>query len=212
MATFGDIMQRVMVRLSAMGGLDVQTYMQPKIAEMIRYRYDSLFTKRFWRDTVTTEEMTIDPLTGLVIADISAKIKRFIDIKSIIPDGHSRALPERRTNRSSQHSAQMSFEPYALDGKIFRILPLTTNPISVYEVTFRTQQTSWLETDQVLFDDQLIIMGVCADYSVGEGANMEMAKNFQAMFTERYRDLVHEEMKYEKSLYAGETPGIYEWH
>jgi len=212
MATFGDIMGRIMVRLSAMGGLDVQTYMQPKIAEMIRYRYDTLFTKRYWRDTVTTLEFEIDPNTGLVIEDISTKIKRFIDIKQIIPDGASRGIPEKRTNRSSKQVRQLCFEPYALDGKVFRILPYTNNPIKLYEVTFRTRQTSWIETDEMIFDDQLLILGVCADYAVGEGANMEMAKNFAAMFQDRYNDLVKEEMQHEKSLDAGGSSGIYEWH
>ena len=78
---------------------------------------------------------------------------------------------------------------------------------------FRTRQTSWLETDEVLLDDQLIILGVCADYSVGEGANMEMAQSFGQMYSERLIDLTHEEIQHEKSLNSsGSDPTIYQWH
>lgn len=212
MATFGDIITRVMVRLSAMGGLDVQQYMQPKVAEMIRYRYDQLFTMRYWRDTVTTEDMTVDPATGLVTMDISQKIKRFIDIKQIIPEGSDRTLPEKRTNRSSKRIGQLQYEPYGLNNKIFRIVPTGNISPTLFEVTFRTRVTTWTEATVIPLDDHLIILSVCEDYATGEGANMEMAKFFGGSAKQRLADLVSAEMQHEKSLLAGEGPGIHDWH
>lgn len=213
MATVGALITRVLTRLSAMGGLDVQTYMQPKVSELLHTRYNMLFDDRFWRDTVTTEIFNVTDATGLITEDISAKILRFGDIKTVTPVGFDRPLPEKRTNVVSSRVTQWSFEPYNVGAKRLRILPYGTGkgPAQV-EITYRTRIATWVEATETVLDEDLLVLGASADYAVGEGANMEMAKLWMSQFEQRKSDLTYLEMKNEKTTGSAYAPGVYEWH
>lgn len=208
MATFGELITRTLTRLSALGGLDVQTYMQPKLAEMLQHKFDVLFDKRFWRDLTTNETMTLGN-DGSPIGTVVNKIKRFSDIQYVWIPGYTSPLPEAPRSAPQSLVRQPSIAPVADPAKRFRVLPINT--ITSVEVAYRTKPAAFIETDVVPFDDQIMILGTCYDYLVGEAANMTDAQKFLTMYTDRLNTLEKLEMKNDKSFYPANTPSIGDW-
>lgn len=208
MATFGNLIERTLIRLSAMGGLDVQIYMQPKLAEILQQKFDTLFDKHFWRDLTTREVMAIG-VDGLPTADVSPKIKRFIDIEYIWLPGYDNPLPELKRDTPITRVTQPCFAPYGDPQKRFMIVPASAS--SSVEISYRTKLAAFVEDDEVPLDDHMLIMATCSDYLVSEGANLKDAEKFQKMAETRYNDLVKLEQKNEKSLYPASSVTVMDW-
>jgi hypothetical protein len=210
MATMGKILTDCLTELSAMGGLDVQTYMQPKLMRKIQHKCDVLFDQIFWRDLTTIETMTLTGTDGYVTTDLTDKIRRFVDIQYIWPEAYRSPLSEKMRDTPPSRVTQPCFMPDSNATHRFKILPVTFS--GSVDVAYRTKPaTDYTENDEVPYDNQLITAGTLYDYLVDEGANKEAAAKFKSMFDARYEHLLKLEQKNEKSFFPSTSYTTNEW-
>jgi len=212
MSTLLQLKTRIFNRLSQQSGVSVQPYTDNKVTEMIQHKFDVLFDRRFWRDYRITNTYQLDGIIGVVTADLTNVIKRFIDIQYIWIDANlsGSPLPEIDSRSNPTRINLLGFEPYGVPAKRFRIVPVTTT--GYVTVRFRTKPPMFVDSDEVPMDDQLIMTGTIYDYLNDEGANPEAAAKYKNMFESRLGQLESLDMKNEKSLYSTESQYVSDWH
>lgn len=210
MATFGDLITRTMTRVRLQGGLDVQTYAQPLIAEMLQHKFDTLFDRRFWKHLRVYETLSLDGTTGQVTADVSDRIKRFMDVRYIWPENYRRPIPELPGNVNPAHVTMICFRPINDATKVFQVLPKTSS--FDIEVCYRTKLDAFTETDEVPMDDQLLILGTCYDYAIDKGADGTKIQKFLNMYRDRLNSLESNEDNNTFSMQSPTATSVNEWH
>ena len=210
MATFADLITRTMTRVRLQGGLDVQTYAQPLIAEMLQHKFDTLFDRRFWKHLRLYESFSLNGTTGKVPIDISDRIKRFADIRYIWPEGYRRPIPELPGNVNVSHVTMICYRPDGDATKVFQVLPKTS--VFNIEVCYRTKLDSFVEDDEVPMDDQLMIMGAAYDYAVDKGADETTVQKFLNMYMDRLQALEKLEDTNSYSMHSPTATSVNEWH
>lgn len=211
MATFINIITRVEVELSLMGGVDVQTYAQPKLASKLQRAFNDAFDTRFWKDYRKSIDVVINTATGVSTTDLTAQILRFADIEYIWLPNVSDPLPEAPNSVNPSLIQRPCFVPYnsAPAGR-FKILPVGT--ISSATISYRTKPADFVDSDEVPFNEDWLVAAVCADYLVDEGANLKSAEKYMKAAETQMKDLVKLETKNDKALgtYVN-APGINSW-
>ena len=211
MATLAEIITRVQNLLSLAGGLNVQTYAQPKIVEFITMGYNTLYKKHFWTDYTTVEKFTLDGTTGRVTADLSAKIKSFKDIEYIWYKDYATPLPIAPANRSPDMIRQLSFSNSGIASCPFVIYPID-NTGEVW-VSYRTKATlPFAETDEIPMDDELLVRWAVMMYLTFDNANQAAISLVTKMYSDYLNELEKLEDNHAKSLYSNTAQTVTEWH
>lgn len=211
MATLAEIITRVQNLLSLAGGLNVQTYAQPKIVEFVTMGYNTLYKKHFWKDYTTVEKFTLDGTTGRVTADLSAKIKSFKDIEYIWYQDYATPLPIAPSNRSPDMIRQLSFSNSGIASCPFVIYPID-NTGEVW-VSYRTKATlPFAETDEIPMDDELLVRWAAMMYLTFDNANQAAISLVTKMYSDYLNELEKLEDNHAKSLYSYTAQTVTEWH
>ncbi len=189
MAQLGDIILDVETNLSMMGGIDVQTYAQPRIVLSINQAFIELFEKRFWKRHRTYAQRTIDTTTGFTTTDFPTT--RYTDIQYMWADQAPKPLMELPSNVNPNAVSTRGFMPDA--EKTVRILPI--GRVTGIDILYRYRQAArFVETDEVPFDDLALCYQACALLTISDGANMALAKKFETKLGERVAQLEKMEM------------------
>ncbi len=186
MTTFSELISRTTTRLSMVSGRGVQVYAEDKIAEMLQHKFDILFDEEFWPQFKSINQYTLDGTLGVVTADLTSVLKRFIDIQSVLLGNTTTQLPILPT----------SVNPFALSGttplyidaintasKRFNVWPKSAT--GTITVRLRTKPDPFGGDDEVDFDDQLLILGAAYDYLEDDASNPGATQKFEAMFDSR---------------------------
>lgn len=188
------LIQKVVVRLSQVPGVGVQTYAEDRIADMIQHKFDILFDEAFWYQFMHWQDITLDGVTGQPTVNLEAQtnqLERFEDIRI------AKVLGKRRTLKLAPHDLDISMvtgtsaryiEPFDDGtGKIFRVWPATTtDTISIH---FRSKPDDFVPADTIKFDPQALILGATYDYLEDDGTNPGATEKFKNMFEARVRQL-----------------------
>ncbi len=189
MTTLAQLVARTAERLSMAAGTGVQTYAEDRIAEMIQHKFDVEFDKRFWPQFSTWTTYTLDGTLGVVTADLTEVIKRFEDIAIIYPTNSDTPIT---------HTTPMSMNPNNIGGtsvrhyesyvatsvaKVFRVWPRAST--GTLEIYYRTKPDTFVSTDTVNFDEQLLILGAVWDYLEDDGTNPNASAKMKDLYDER---------------------------
>lgn len=210
MATFGNLIQRTLTRVRLQGGLDVQTYAQPLIAEMLQHKFDVMFDRRFWKNLRKYTTLTLDGTNGLVTTDISEDVKRFVDIQYVWPEQYNKPIPEVLGRVNADHVTMVCFRPYGDPSRVFQVLPKTLS--GTVEICYRTKPDAFIETDEVPMDDQLLILGTAYDYVVDQGADRTQIEKFLRFYIDRLEALESLEDHNERAMASPTATSVNEWH
>lgn len=218
MATFDDIINRTITRLSQLTGASVQTYSIDRIGEMVQHKFDVLFDETWWHQFMYWEPITLSNTTGepaAPTADLTAlsnPLKRFDDIKAIYPPNSNKPLPYLPENVNPDNitgSAARFVEPVGTTGKIFRILPVTVT--DVVNMHYRSKPDNFVTGDTVNFDDQALILGATYDYLEDDGTNPGATEKMKDMFESRVRQLKKLRAQLPSALDPRLTETLDEW-
>lgn len=191
MATLGDIILDVETNLSMMGGIDVQTYAQPRIVLAVNQAFSMFFGRKFWKRHRAFTTRLIDPTTGYPTVAVPAGLSRYTDIQYVWADGAPRPLTElpNNVNPESVRGNTLMSDPI----KVLRVLPLQR--IKSISILYRSRPVGrFVETDEVPFDDLALCYQACALMTISDGANMALAKYFQSEADKRINMLLSAEM------------------
>lgn len=194
MATLGTLVSRIETRLALAAGIDVQIIEEPRMVEMLRHKYNTVFDEVWWPDNLTLEEFTTDGSTGLITGTVENKIRRFIDIHSIFYSLDPDPLPLIQFGSNPLLRNRPGFAPYTSDAeKMFKVYPIDVE--ATLQVWYRTRMSDddWEDGDdeiEVNFDDELLILGVVADYLVDDGSNDASAERYTQMYDKRFQQLI----------------------
>lgn len=204
-----DLLIEVQTKLSMASGLDVQTYGQPRIVSAIQSCFDTFFDKVFWDQYLTYEDFTLDGTTGIVTADLTTKIKRFVDIMYVWPQSYRSPLAKLKKDTNPAITRTPVYAPYNNAAKRFKVYPITTT--GVITVAYRTKPARFTFGDDIDIDEELAIAGACVEYLSMEATNPVGMNRFEQAYNKRLEHLLYLEKNPEKSLYADTTPGIMDW-
>ena len=211
MATLADIITRVQELLSLAGGLNVQTYAQPRIVQFVTMGYNTLYKKRFWKDYTKIEMFTLDGLTGRVTADLSAKILKFSDIQYVWYQDYATPLPIAPENRTPDMIRQLSFGPSGVAACPFTVFPIT-NSGNIW-VAYRTKAIMpFTETYEIPMDDELLVRWAAMMYLTFDNANQAAIQLITKMYSDYLNELEKLEDNHSKSLYSYTAQTVNEWH
>lgn len=181
--TLRQAIDRTLTRLQIAQGLDVQVYAEEPIKEIINHKIDALFDLAWWPQFMTYGD-AISIISGSPTTDISAKIKRFEDIRDL----YLPSCPDPLSRIANMVNPSMitlpCFGPVNDATKVFKLFGRYTDT-QVY-VTYRTKPSHpTLDADVINFDDQLIILGTAYDYINGLGTGTNEEDKILKMFESR---------------------------
>lgn len=192
MATFNDIIQKVIVRISQVPGTSVQTYAEGRIGDMVQHKFNVLFDDFWWSQFQGWTTGTLDGTTGVVTADLSNSVKRWVDIKRVFYDTDQTPLPQLPISVNpyalSAGGRPRFIDPYPADSaKVFRVWP--NDATGTLRINYRTKPADFGTSDTVNMDDQVLILGAAYDYLEDDGTNPGATEKFRVMFEQRLRQL-----------------------
>lgn len=193
MATIGVLIARIEARMSLAAGIDVQVIEEPKLLELLRHKYNTMFDANWWADYMVLEEFTTDGTTGVITGTVENKIRRFQDIHSVYYERQPHPLPIITFGNNPLLRSRPCIMPYTSDAeKMFKIMPIDV--AATIQVWYRTRMSDeeWEEGDDdvaVNMDDELLITGVVADYLHDDGSNPEAAQRYMQQHLERKKQL-----------------------
>jgi hypothetical protein len=194
MATIGTLIARTEARLALASGLDVQVIDEPRLLEMLRHKYNTMFDEEWWLDTLTLEAFTTDGITGHITGDVTDKINRFMDINSVFYNQNPNPLPLIKIGQNPIVRRNPAVGPYTTDPtKMFTVYPIdVTATLNVWYRT-RLRDDQWEEDNddvEVVMDDELLILGTVFDYLSDDGSNTEAVTKYEKMFAKRHDQLL----------------------
>jgi len=211
MATFSDIVQKIMTELGQASGPDVQTYAEPRVAQMLQREFNKAFDSRFWYEHSLTTTWVLGSGTGLVTTDLTNIIKRFKDIQHVWLENSRNPLPVAPRDANPSQITQTCVAPYSLAtaGK-FQILPTTAS--GNVTVRYRTQPADYTDSDEVAFDEDYLLFRCVTNFLVVEGTNLKAAEYYAKEAKECWNGLIREDMELEKSIYSTTISNVDNWN
>jgi len=183
MVLFGEVVTKVLQRLSLVEGLDAQIYAEPRIQLAIQHKFDLIF-REYWIPEYTTiqEEHVLDGITGQIVTTLENKVADWRDIHSIFSEHARRPLPLAPMTMRNDNIHYMSIRQNATDRvRWFKILPVDTTG-KVY-ITYRTKPADFQQDSDVIYMDiQLLILGSCWDVLEDDGTNPGASDKFRSLF------------------------------
>lgn len=187
MATYRELIDAVLTRLRMEISQATQIYSEDAIGMGIQHKFDTLFDE-YWMPQFMTyqEQYALDGTTGRIVGDVSAKIKRFQDIRHVHNMYSIYPLPLAPNNVRIQDLTIPCIQPDRDKTKVFRVIPLyDTGPVYV---TYRTKPANFSNDDDVVdMDEQLMILGTCYDMLEDDNTNPAAADKFKNMFDARVK-------------------------
>jgi len=193
MATIGTLIARVQTRIALASGLDVQIVDEPRMLEMLRSRYNTLFDQNWWIDYLTLGTYNLDGTTGLITGDVTGLINRVADIQGIFYNDDTDPLPMIKFNTNPRHSRRTAWAPFASNpAKMFKIYPIDQE--AEINVWYRTRLTDeqWEQDNdetEVNMDDEMLILGTTFDYLSDDGSNDDAVKKYLGMYENRVKQV-----------------------
>ena len=210
MTTVTDIATAVFTRLSLGTGLDVQTYAEPKMLEMIQHKFDVLFDALWWPQVYSPgDTFTLDGATGVVTSDLSAIIKRWEDIRYVWYGSDRTPMPRANSSINPSTISRRSIVPYNNSSKVFKVLPATTS--GTVTIAYRTKPDPFTSESDVPMDRQLMILGCCYDFLVDDDSNPAAVEKFKSMFDTRFSALAAVQNIHGISTEPDGNYGVTEW-
>lgn len=210
MTTFASIIQSVQTELALMGGVDVQTYAQPRIAQKLQRVFNFAYKARFWRRHRNYNTYTLDGTTGIVTTDLSAIILNFEDIQHVWLNSNRSPLPEAPTDINPTLITQPSIQAIttAAAGK-FRVLPVDTT--GTVTIAYRTRPDTFTDESDVPFDDDYLILRTAGEYAIENGTNPSAAQMKLTDAQKIWQQLINKDYMAERTLHSSAEAGIYDW-
>lgn len=195
-----NIIQSALTRLRLFGGIDVQTYAQPVLFEMLQHKFDVVFDKQNWPHYTGYHEVLMDSATGLPIEDVSPILKSYFHIKKIWFRGASYSLSPLRENVNPFATNNPCIVSHSDSTKVFRLL----NSSQWDEVLMycKTHPGDIDEETDIHLDKQLMVLGICYDYIMDTDTSSQNAKKFLDMYNDRYNTVMSEFTSGERSLFS----------
>jgi len=193
-ATVDNIADDVIVRLSQVPGVSVQTYATPTIRQAIISHFRIVALEEWWEHLMYWQTFAVSAVTGVPTTDFSglaAPVTEMRNIKAIyrtdsivpIPKIHSRVLPTMVTGTTAKF-----YEPEANQTTLFRILPVTST--SAMTMRYRYVPSLPLNTSEVPFDREYMTLAGVYDYLEDDGGNPGQTEKFRHLLNLRMEQLV----------------------
>jgi hypothetical protein len=186
MTTFGEIVTKVLNRLSLVEGLDAQIYAEPRIQLAVQHKFDTLFREYWWPEYTTyQDEYVLDGSTGNITGDLTDKLVDWRDLHSVLSEGSSKPLGILPLNtRITDIQAPTIVWTVSNPSKMFYIAPTTTT--GKVWLTYRTKPKDFEEDHEVvLLDQQLMILGTCWDILEDDGTNPGASDKFRGLYQDQ---------------------------
>jgi hypothetical protein len=186
MTTFGEIVTKVLQRLSLVEGLDAQIYAEPRIQLAVQHKFDTMFREYWWPEYTTyQDEYVLDGSTGNITGDLTDKLNDWRDLHSVLSENSSKPLPILPLNtRITDIQAPTIVWTISNPSKMFYIAPKTTS--GKVWLTYRTKPKDFEEDHEViLLDPQLLILGTCWDILEDDGTNPGASDKFRGLYQDQ---------------------------
>lgn len=199
MVLFDDVIQRVIRRISQVPGTSVQVYAEERIGDMVQHKFEVLFEEVWWNQFLHWKTATLDGVTGVVTIDLSTLVngnndpiglKRFEDIKKVIPGTRSKGLklfPESLNPDNLTGATPRYLEAVGDSEKVFRVLPITAT--GNLNIRYRARPADFALGDDIDFDAQALILGAAYDYLEDDGTNPGATDKMAGFFEARVKQL-----------------------
>jgi len=213
MITFGDIVTKVLQRLSLVEGLDAQIYAEPRIMLAVQHKFDLIF-REYWIEEYTTyqEQYVLDGTTGMITGDLTGKVNDWRDIHSIMWEGAHKPLALAPKTTRDVDITYPSIRPNATNpAKMFKILPvLTTGKVWI---TYRTKPADFQDdADKIYMDMQLLLLGTCWDVLEDDGTNPGAADKFRILFQDALSQFNRQQFNIPLSLNQASRSVVNRWN
>lgn len=185
MATLRYLIDQTLIRMSMQSGIDTQIYTEERLRLALQYRFDMLFDSYWWPQFfVQQEEYALDGVSGMIVGDVSLRIRRFTDIHSVYNENSNSPLPRAPNNVRIRDISSPCVQSVPLLDKVFRILPMIST--GTVAVTYRKRPALFeADADTVNMDEQLMICGAAFDLLEDDATNPGAADKFRMMYDER---------------------------
>jgi hypothetical protein len=197
--TLRQAIDKTLRRVQLATGPDTQLYAEEPIKEIIQHKFDVLFDDTWWPQFFNPgETFTLDGSTGKVVEDISAKIKRYQDIRHVWYSTYPNPIGRISGRVNSSNITAWSYAPTS-GPKIFAVYP--TNTTGSITVSYRTKPADLIDdTDTIDMDEHLIVLGSAYDYINGLGYNTSAEQKLLTLFNERYDQIKKQVEQVETSI------------
>lgn len=183
------LIDKTLLRVSLAQGADVQTYAEDEIKEIINHKVSILFDAVWWPQFFNGgETFTLDGATGVVTANLSTKIKRYMDIRAVWYKDDTYPLPAMPTYTNPKNIKLRCMAPINIPEKVFMVAPINTT--GTVTVSYRTRPNPLTaEDDTIDLDETLLVLGSAYDYLNSFGTNPEAEAKILQFFDNRYKTL-----------------------
>ncbi len=192
MATFNDLIQKTIRRLSMVNGEGVQLYAEDLIGDMLQHKFNIIFNRQFWPQFKHAATYTLDGTLGVVTADLTAILKDYEDIQFIFREGAKQPLitaPDRMNTDLLTGDTPKLFEANSSAAKVFNILPKEATGNILLKCRTKPADFSTASETAIPFDNDVLILGACFDYLEDDGSNPGATEKFRILFEDRLRQL-----------------------
>lgn len=191
--TFEELINKVVRQLRMVTGTSIQTYSEDIIAEHLQSAFDEYFEAYFWKEYSSWQTYTLDGTVGIPNADIDSTLSRIQDIGKMFVGGTDTQVPlfpQSLNPNLITGSVPRYYEQYITDrNRVFRVLPAASTGTVVCYV--RTKPTaSFIDSDTIYMDSELLVMKACWIHSETDGANPGQIKMFQKRADDRFETLI----------------------
>lgn len=211
MTTLRQMVDKVLTRLRMETSTATQIYSEDAIQMGIQHKFDVLFDQ-FWMPQFMTyqEPYTLDGVTGCIVGDLSAKVKRWQDLLMVHNQFSIYPLPMAMNNLRHGDINMPVVQPNKDKTKVFRIIP--ANSAGPVYLTYRTKPADFVNDDDVIdMDDQLIILGTCYDMLEDDSTNPGASDKFKNMFDARVRQFQKAQYNMPMSTAPSQTLPLNRW-
>jgi len=195
---FEVLIQSTIRRIGQVTGTAVQVYAEALVGDMLQHKFDVMFEEVWWTQFLYWLDGTLDGVTGVVTADVSALVdgtndialKRFEDIHTIFPGSSNRPmgrLPDFVNPDNINGTTPRFLEASGNIQKIFQVHPVTAT--GLVKIRYRSMPEPFKTGDTVNFDNQALILGAAFDYLEDDGTNPGATEKMSRMFEARVRQL-----------------------
>lgn len=190
--TLREAIDQTLLRLSLAQGVDVQTYAEEPIKQIIQHKFNILFDAHWWPQFYEPgETFTLDGASGVVTVDLVTDhgLKRFMDIRYVWYKDERNPLPIAPSRLNPALVKRRSIIPTNSAGKILKVLPVDT--AGDITISFRKKPNDFENEDDIIdMDTDLIVLGSAYDYLNGIGTNPDEEAKLLRFFNTRYTQLV----------------------
>lgn len=186
-----DIVSAVIVELSQVPGIATQIYSADRIRQFVQDAYQMEIDEVWWPRYMVWQTIPLDPLTGLLTADIQGPISYVDDyenIRVVFPANSTRPLaelPQSLNPAVITGGSRLFITPdYTIEHRPFKVLPVGT----ASSVTVHARQDTPLplaDTTRVYLDGLLLQYDAAWMYCVDDGTVPAQVNKFQMLATAR---------------------------